>query len=67
LDNRKIISEGEKYMGKKSLIELFIYIIIVVVGIVLLFTFKPEKKPIKIPSDFKIVERGDSSDFVYIK
>jgi hypothetical protein len=54
-------------MGKKSLIELFIYIIIVVVGIVLLFTFKPEKKPIKIPSDFKIVERGDSSDFVYIK
>ncbi|MBU3179089.1 hypothetical protein KPL47_22600 [Clostridium estertheticum] len=49
------------------LIELFIYIIIVVVGIVLLFTFKPEKKAIEIPADFKIVERGESSAFVYIK
>lgn len=54
-------------MKKKSLIELFIYIIIVVVGIILLFTYKPEKKPIKIPSDFKIVARGENSAFVYIK
>jgi hypothetical protein len=54
-------------MRKKSLIELFIYIIIVVVGIILMFTFKQEKKPIKIPSDFKIAVRGEYNAFVYIK
>ncbi|MBC2579377.1 hypothetical protein HGI79_03485 [Clostridium sp. DJ247] len=54
-------------MKKKSLIELFIYIIIVLVGIILLFTFKPQNKPIKIPSDFKIAARGEYNAFVYIK
>lgn len=55
-------------MKKKLLIELFIYIIIVVVGIILMFTLKPEKKPIEIPSDFKITARGDEYNaFVYIK
>lgn len=54
-------------MKKKALIELFIYITIVVVGIMLLFTYKPEKKPIKIPSDFKILARGENNAFVHIK
>lgn len=54
-------------MRKKSLIELFIYIIIVVVGVIMLFTFKPEKKPIEIPSDFKIAARGEYNAFVHIK
>lgn len=54
-------------MRKKSLIELFIYIIIVVIGVIMLFTFKPEKKPIEIPSDFKIVARGEYNAFVHIK
>jgi hypothetical protein len=46
-------------MKKTSLIELFIYIIIVVVGVIMLYTFKPEKKPIEIPSDFKIAARSE--------
>ena len=54
-------------MKKKSLIELFIYIIIVVVGITLMFTFRQEKKPIEILSDFKIVVRGEYNALVYIK
>lgn len=45
-------------MKKKLLIELFIYIIVVVIGIVLLLTNKPDDKPIHIDSDFKIIE-GD--------
>lgn len=52
-------------MKKKIIIELFIYIIIVIVGIALLITSKPEKKPIKINSDFKVGEqRGYSRDSV---
>lgn len=54
-------------MGKKAIIELFIYIIIVVVGIVLLFTYKTEKKPIQIPSDFKIEARSENNAFIHIK
>lgn len=54
-------------MKKKSLIELFIYIIIVVVGVITLFTFKPEKKAIEIPSDFKIAARSEYNAFVHIK
>ena len=41
-------------MKKKLLIELFIYIIVVVIGIVLLLTNKPKEKPLHINSDFKI-------------
>ena len=47
-------------MKKKILIELFIYVIVVVVGITLLLTSKPKTKPIHINSDFKIGDqRGD--------
>lgn len=54
-------------MKKKLLIELFIYIIIVVVGVIALFIFKPEKKSIEIPSDFKIVARSEYNAFVHIE
>jgi hypothetical protein len=47
-------------MKRKTLIELFIYVIVVVVGITLLLTSKPKQKPIQINSDFKIEDqRGD--------
>ena len=47
-------------MKKKTLIELFIYVIVVVISITLLLTSKPTQKPIQINSDFKIgVQRGD--------
>ena len=41
-------------MKKKTLVELFIYVIIVVIGITLLFTNKPNEKPIQNNSDFEI-------------
>ena len=48
-------------MKKKLLIELIIYIVIVVIGIILLFTYKPEKNEIIIPQDFKIeIGRGEN-------
>lgn len=53
-------------MKKKLLIELFIYVVLVIVGFILLFTYKPKQKPIDIPSDFKII-RGESGAFVSIK
>ncbi|WP_164995934.1 hypothetical protein [Clostridium niameyense] len=53
-------------MKKKLLIELFIYVTIVIVGLILLFTYKPKQKSIDIPSDYKI-ERSDSSAFVSFK
>lgn len=47
-------------MKKKTLVELFIYVIIVVVGTTLLLTDKPKQKPIQINSDFRIGDqRGD--------
>lgn len=55
-------------MKKKIIIELFIYVIVVVVGIALLITSKPEKEPIKINSDFKVGEqRGYSRDSVFVQ
>ena len=41
-------------MKKKTIIELFIYVIVVVVGVVLLLTSKSDIKPIKMNSDFKV-------------
>ena len=53
-------------MKKKLLMELFIYVVIVIVGSILLFTYKPKQKPIDIPKDFKIV-RSEGSAFISIK
>lgn len=49
-------------MKKKLLIELIIYVIMTIIGIILLFTYKPEKEPINIPSDFIITLEGVKND-----
>lgn len=54
-------------MKKKLLIELFIYAIIVVISIVLLFTYKPQREPIKLPSDFKITQESENNASLPIK
>lgn len=55
-------------MKKKTLVELFIYVIIVVVGITLLFTNKTKEKPIQINSDFKIEDqRGAGYDSILVQ
>lgn len=48
-------------MKKKLLIELFVYVIIVVISIVLLFTYKPQREPIILPSDFKITQGSENN------
>lgn len=55
-------------MKKKTLIELFIYIIVVIVAITLLMTYKPKQKLINIDSDFKIGDqRGDFSGSIPVQ
>ena len=51
-------------MKKKLLIELIIYIVLVVIGIIFLFIRKPKEKEIIIPSDFKIIEEGGTYDVI---
>lgn len=63
LANRK---GDDRKMKKKLLIELFVYVIIVVVGTLLLFTHKPKQNPIEIPSEFKI-ERNENIAAVFIQ
>ncbi|MFT8314987.1 MAG: hypothetical protein ABF633_12210 [Clostridium sp.] len=53
-------------MKKKLLIELFIYVVIVIISFILLFTYKPNQKPIDVPSDFKIV-RSEGNASISIK
>lgn len=55
----------DRKMKKKLLIELFVYVIIVVVGTLLLFTHKPKQNLIEIPSEFKI-ERNEIGAAVFI-
>lgn len=53
-------------MKKKLLIELFVYILLVVIGIILMFLYEPEEKEIIIPQDFKI-ERGETDALIYFE
>lgn len=41
-------------MKKKAVIELIIYIVIVVVGIIMLFVYEPRELKIVMPNDFQI-------------
>lgn len=41
-------------MKKKLVIEMVIYAVIIVIGIILLFTYQPEEQEIVIPKDFEI-------------
>lgn len=45
-------------MKKTMLIEMLFYAVLTVVGIILLFVYKPEKQEIVIPEDFEIQWNG---------
>ncbi len=45
-------------MKKKLIIEMIIYAVILIIGIILLFTYQPEKQVILIPRDFEIQWEG---------
>jgi cytochrome c-type biogenesis protein CcmE len=53
-------------MKKKLLIELFFYAVILAIGIILLFTYKVEKRYFIIPSEFNYQEVQDDA-FIPIK
>lgn len=54
-------------MRKKLLIELFAYIIVVIGGIVFLLTGNHEQTPIKIPSDYSVIQEGKGNAFIPVK
>lgn len=45
-------------MKKKLVIEMLVYAVILVIGIILLFTYEPEERNIVIPRDFEIQWEG---------
>lgn len=49
-------------MKKKLVIELMIYIIIVVIGIIMIFMYEPQDVDIVLPKDFKIEQEGGVND-----
>ncbi len=49
-------------MKKKLVIELMIYIVIVVIGIIMLFMYEPEDVDIVLPKDFHIEQEGCVND-----
>lgn len=49
-------------MKKKMIIELIIYMILVIIGITLLFVYKPREKIITLPQDFQVEQEGGVND-----
>ena len=49
-------------LKKKMIIELIIYMVLVVIGITLLFAYKPREKIIIVPQDFQIEQEGGLND-----
>ncbi|MGX8797641.1 hypothetical protein ACR6HW_16510 [Fusibacter sp. JL298sf-3] len=49
-------------MKKKMVIELLVYIVAVVIGIIMLFTYEPKEVEIVIPSDFQVEQSGGAND-----
>lgn len=49
-------------MRRKLVIEMVVYAIIVVIGVILLFTYKPKDREIVIPKDFDILWEGGDGD-----
>lgn len=49
-------------MKKKMVIELIVYMVLVVIGITLLFAYKPREKIIIVPQDFQIEQEGGLND-----
>lgn len=55
-----------KWNEEKLLIELFVYAVILAIGIILLFTYKVKKRYFIIPSEFNYQEVQDDA-FIPIK
>ncbi|GKX31365.1 hypothetical protein SH1V18_38450 [Vallitalea longa] len=53
-------------MKKKKLIELFIYIIIFIIAIIMLVIHKPKSKQMQVP-DIKQMKEMPESDFISIE
>jgi len=49
-------------LKKKLVIELMVYIVIVVIGIIMLFMYEPEDVDIVLPKDFQIEQEGGVND-----
>lgn len=49
-------------MNKKILIELMVYVVILAVGIILLFTYKPKEIEIHILGDYAVEVIGGDTD-----
>ena len=49
-------------MKKKIIIELILYMVLVVIGITLLFVYKPREKIIAVPQDFQVEQEGGVND-----
>lgn len=60
------VNHLEVTMKKKLVIELFVYIILVLIGLVVMVFYKPSQPDIIIPNDFE-VERGSVNDLVYFE
>lgn len=51
-------------LKKKMVIELLFYIVLVIIGIILLFVYKPRDRIIIVPQDFQVQQEGGVSDAV---
>ena len=51
-------------LKKKMVIELLIYMILVIIGVILLFVYKPRDRIIIVPQDFQMQQEGGVSDAV---
>jgi len=49
-------------LKKKMVIELLVYLVAVVIGIIMLFTYEPKEVEIVIPSDFQVEQTGGAND-----
>lgn len=51
-----------KDLKKKMIIELLIYIVLVVIGIIMLFAYRPRERIIIVPQDFQVEQEGGVND-----
>ncbi|SNT21575.1 hypothetical protein SAMN05446037_10542 [Anaerovirgula multivorans] len=49
-------------LKKKMVIELIIYIVLVVIGVIMLFAYKPRERIIIVPQDFQVEQEGGVRD-----
>ena len=49
-------------LKKKIIIELIIYMVLVVIGIIMLFAYRPRERIIIVPQDFQVEQEGGVND-----